>query len=190
VIIGRSGRCLSLCLIHPRPGPFTGDRGHPVRAGHERWRPVVNGSAQYSKACEGATLPWVQIPPPPPLTRHYAGPWWQRSACRGSFCLSFWPRNGRFTRSGSGFLRRIVPVGVHPAPRRPTACAPRCHKDYVAPRLLSGAGRMDREPTGPSMTCGSAVSRRPSAAVRRRRSGSIPAVSVVPRRRTAPHRYA
>ena len=28
----------------------------------------MNGGAQYSKACEGATLPWVQIPPPPPLT--------------------------------------------------------------------------------------------------------------------------
>ncbi len=68
MISGRSGPCLSLCLIHPRPGPFTGDRGHPVRPGHERWRPVVNGGAQYSKACEGASLPWVQIPPPPPLT--------------------------------------------------------------------------------------------------------------------------
>jgi hypothetical protein len=28
----------------------------------------VNGGAQYSKACEGASLPWVQIPPPPLLT--------------------------------------------------------------------------------------------------------------------------
>ena len=33
-----------------------------------RWRTVVNAGAQYSKACEGATPPWVQIPPPPPLT--------------------------------------------------------------------------------------------------------------------------
>ena len=33
-----------------------------------RWRTPVNSGAQYSKACEGATLPWVQIPPPPPVT--------------------------------------------------------------------------------------------------------------------------
>jgi hypothetical protein len=47
--------------VRRRPRP-------PVRTGHGRWRPVVNGGAQYSKACEGATPPWVQIPPPPPLT--------------------------------------------------------------------------------------------------------------------------
>ena len=70
------------------------------------------------------------------------------------------------------------------------ACGPRCHKDYVAPRVLPGAGRMEREPAGPSMTCGSAFSRRPSAAVRRRRTDSFLAVSVVPRRRKAPHRHA
>ena len=62
------GPWLSLWLIHSRPGPFTDGRGPPVRAGHERWRTVVNGGAQDSKACEGASLPWVQIPPPPPLT--------------------------------------------------------------------------------------------------------------------------
>jgi len=39
---------------------------HPRWSG--RWRTPVNGGAQYSKACEGASLPWVQIPPPPPLT--------------------------------------------------------------------------------------------------------------------------
>src|SRR5215467_13596974 len=47
--------------VHRRPRPL-------VRAGHGRWRTVVNGGAQDSKACEGASLPWVQIPPPPPLT--------------------------------------------------------------------------------------------------------------------------
>src|SRR5215469_10264495 len=30
-------------------------------------RTLADGGAQYSKACEGASLPWVhQIPPPPP----------------------------------------------------------------------------------------------------------------------------
>src|SRR5215472_11755976 len=62
------GLWLSLWLIHRRSRRFTGDRGPAVRAGHERWRTVVNAGAQYSKACEGASLPWVQIPPPPPLT--------------------------------------------------------------------------------------------------------------------------
>jgi hypothetical protein len=47
--------------VHRRPRPPC-----PPRCG--RWRPVVNGGAHFSKACEGATLPWVQIPPPPPLT--------------------------------------------------------------------------------------------------------------------------
>ena len=70
----RTGPWLSLWLIHPRPEPFTGGRGQPVLAGHERWRTVVNGGAQYSKACEGASLPWVQIPPPLPLTCDDASP--------------------------------------------------------------------------------------------------------------------
>jgi hypothetical protein len=79
-VVGTAGKCvsrvgggpaalgsgLSFGLIHSRPQTFTGDRGHPVRAGHEHRRTVVNGGAQYSKACEGASLPWVQIPPPPP----------------------------------------------------------------------------------------------------------------------------
>ena len=35
---------------------------------------MVNAGAQYSKACEGASLPWVQIPPPPSLTCDDASP--------------------------------------------------------------------------------------------------------------------
>src|SRR5215471_7035414 len=62
------GLWLSLCLIHCRSRWFTGGHRSAVRAGQEYWRTVVNGGAQYSKACEGASLPWVQIPPPPPLT--------------------------------------------------------------------------------------------------------------------------
>src|SRR5690349_22823152 len=42
----------------------------PARAAQVRWRPVVDGAAQSLRACEGATPPWVQIPPPPP---HAAG---------------------------------------------------------------------------------------------------------------------
>src|SRR5262249_9206555 len=29
-------------LVHPRPGPFTSDRPHHVRAGHGRWRPAAD----------------------------------------------------------------------------------------------------------------------------------------------------
>jgi hypothetical protein len=73
---------LSLCLIHPRPRPFTSGHGLPVRAGQLRSRPVVNSGAQYSKACEGATLPWVQIPPPPLLTCENIDPGADRRARR------------------------------------------------------------------------------------------------------------
>jgi len=40
----------------------------------DRWRSVVDGHSQYSKACDGATHPWVQIPPPPLLTWDDAEP--------------------------------------------------------------------------------------------------------------------
>ena len=60
--------------VHRRPRPL-------VRAGHGRWRTVVNGGAQYSKACEGATPPWVQIPPPPPLTCKNTGSWQPPGRC-------------------------------------------------------------------------------------------------------------
>jgi hypothetical protein len=53
---------LSFGLIHPRPGPFTGERQPSVRPGQVHSRPVVDGIAQSSKACEGATLRWAQIP--------------------------------------------------------------------------------------------------------------------------------
>jgi hypothetical protein len=65
---------LSFRLIHSCSRRFSGGRqpGHPCCQG--RSRTVVNGSAQSSKACEGATLPWVQIPPPPPLSCDDASP--------------------------------------------------------------------------------------------------------------------
>jgi len=63
--------------VHRRPRP-------PARAGHGRWRTVVNAGAQYSKACEGASLPWVQIPPPPPLTCENTGSWQPPGGYRGT----------------------------------------------------------------------------------------------------------
>jgi hypothetical protein len=38
-----------------------------ISAGHGCLRLLLNAGAQSSKACDGATHPWVQIPPPPPL---------------------------------------------------------------------------------------------------------------------------
>jgi hypothetical protein len=64
-------------------------------------------------------------------------------------------------------------AGAHPAPRG-------------GPLPASRPGRL--EPLCAAACAG--FRRRPSAAVRRRRSGSIRAVSVVPRRRTAAHRCA
>jgi hypothetical protein len=48
--------CLSSCLIHPHPRPFTS--GHPgrVRAGHGRWRTSVNAGQHWWKACWGQPL--------------------------------------------------------------------------------------------------------------------------------------
>jgi len=65
----------SLAQFVSHSPPFTTVHLRPRgRAGHGRSRPNVNGGAQCSKACEGATLPWVQIPPPPPLTCDDASP--------------------------------------------------------------------------------------------------------------------
>jgi hypothetical protein len=106
---------LSFGLIHPRPPPFTSVRGPPVRAGHGRRRTVVNGGAQYSKACEGATLPWVQIPPPPLLTRHDAHPPGWRCDGGRCVCLSFWPHS-----AAADAVPRTISTAVAPsqAPKR------------------------------------------------------------------------
>jgi hypothetical protein len=52
----RPGSGLSLGLIHPRPGPFTG--GHPDRvcAVRGRWRTLVNAGQHCWKACWGQPL--------------------------------------------------------------------------------------------------------------------------------------
>ena len=53
---GRPAPCLSFCLIHPRPGPFTSDRPSHVQAGHGRWRTSVNAGQHCWKACWGQPL--------------------------------------------------------------------------------------------------------------------------------------
>ena len=55
-----------------------------------RWRTPVNGGAQYSKACEGASLPWVQIPPPPPLTCTNSRPGGDRRVPHAPRGLIYW----------------------------------------------------------------------------------------------------
>jgi hypothetical protein len=72
---------------------------------------------------------------------------------------------------------RAAPVRPCPA-RRPLTRVPA----WAAGNWAAGNALCDAACAG--------FRRRPSAAVRRRRSGSIRAVSVVPRRRTAAHRYA
>ena len=66
---------LSFSVIRLRPAlsATVPEVGSWARVG--RREPPVDGAAQYSKACDGATHPWVQIPPPPPLTcRNYRIP--------------------------------------------------------------------------------------------------------------------
>ena len=84
------GFCLIFCLIHPRPGPFTGVHGLPLCPGHVRSETVVNGAAQSSKACDGATHPWVQIPPPPPLTCTNSRPGGDRRVPHAPRGLIYW----------------------------------------------------------------------------------------------------
>ena len=48
------GPCLSFCLIHPRPGPFTDVHPDRVCAVRGRWRMPVNAGQHCWKAC------WVQ----------------------------------------------------------------------------------------------------------------------------------
>jgi hypothetical protein len=57
-------------LIRQRAGGRDASR-HRRKPGRERCRPVADGQPQTSKACEGATPPWVQIPPPPHRFAHF-----------------------------------------------------------------------------------------------------------------------
>ena len=53
---GRLASCLSFCLIHPRPGPFTSVRSDSVCAVRGRWRTPVNAGQHCWKACWGQPL--------------------------------------------------------------------------------------------------------------------------------------
>ena len=53
---GRLAFCLSFCLIHPRPGPFTSVRSDDVCAVRGRWRTPVNKGQHCWKACWGQPL--------------------------------------------------------------------------------------------------------------------------------------
>ena len=50
------GPCLSFCLIHPRPGPFTDVHPDRVCAVRGRWRTPVNAGQHCWKACWGQPL--------------------------------------------------------------------------------------------------------------------------------------
>jgi hypothetical protein len=102
---GPAVRALVSVLVSPRPGPFTAGRWPPVRAGHVRSRPVVNGGAQSSKACEGASLPWVQIPPPPPLTCKNTGPDSRLAAASRSRGLIWWSQLRALSAPPTGISR-------------------------------------------------------------------------------------
>jgi hypothetical protein len=130
---------LSLCLIHPRPRPFTSGHGPLVHAGQGRSRPVVNSGAQSSKACEGATPPWVQIPPPPPLTKHDAAPQVPALCLPGKLLSQFATERPLCQVRARVSGRRAVPPAP-PCPDRPATSAWRRQTDYVRATSAMGIG--------------------------------------------------
>jgi hypothetical protein len=127
------GSGLSFGLIHCRPQTFAGDRGHPVRAGHEHRRTVVNGGAQDSKACEGASLPWVQIPPPPLLTCKNAGLGGRWAGASGPPGLIWWSQLRAVCGPIAG-LSRSCRAWSRPALNRSTHAAGACTLPFRAGR--------------------------------------------------------
>ena len=93
---GRLASCLSFCLIHPRPGPFTSVRSDSVCAVRGRWRTPVNAGQHCWKAC------WVQAlagsNPASSATLTCANALCRRRAgCgRTGTWLSLWPRHTPF----------------------------------------------------------------------------------------------
>ena len=77
---GRPASCLSFCLIHSRPGPFTSVRSDGVRAVRGRWRTPVNVGQHCWKACWGQPLRSSNLLSSAILIR--ASPLCTRNACR------------------------------------------------------------------------------------------------------------
>ena len=168
------GSGLSFGLIHSCPQTFTGDRGHPVRAGHEHRRTVVNGGAQYSKACEGATPPWVQIPPPPPLTCKNTDPGRRQAGASGSPGLIWWAQLGTQNGPITGLSRRcrawsrLSRTTLNTSTHAPEAC--------VLP-FRAGGSRPDRPPptttTVPSGLAAARLERMPGSLPEHSRTKSV-----------------
>ena len=127
---------------------------HPVQAVHQRpratcapWsersRPVADGPAQSSKACEGATSPWVQIPPPPPLICKNTG---TGSRQVGAWCspgLNWWSQL-RVMRGPAARISR----GCYAWSRTPRTALNRSTHAAEASALPFRAGRDRPRPAG------------------------------------------
>jgi hypothetical protein len=68
---GLPGPCLSFCLIHPRPGPFTEVHPDRICAVGERWRTPVNAGQHCWKACWVQALGGSNPPSSATLARHH-----------------------------------------------------------------------------------------------------------------------
>jgi hypothetical protein len=107
-------------------------RGREPKRTSGRQRPITDAPRQTSKACAGSRPPWVQIPPPPPLSRANAGPpdegapgvrrlvevvvaVWTRCRARESS----WRGSAGGVLSGSGSLRGGAPSLASTASRPP-----------------------------------------------------------------------
>jgi hypothetical protein len=110
-------------------GSFTPVRGRsPAAAGRlSAWsRTLADAAAQYSKACEGASLPWVQIPPPPLLTRRDVNAGGSTDGYARGVWLSFWPHlqsSGAVIEEVARLLRLVTAVT--------TSCVRRCARPGI-----------------------------------------------------------
>jgi len=113
---GRPVSCLSSCLIHPRPGPFTRVRSDGVCAVRGRWRTPVNAGQHCWKAC------WVQALASSNLASSAATLTWD---------------NAPSSRAPVVLIPRFVSVFVHESPRKGGVRTP----DKRAPWRSGLAGR-------------------------------------------------
>ena len=120
--VGRPASCLSFCLIHLRPAPFTRDRPSRVRAGHGRRWTSVNGGQHCWKACWGQPLASSNLASSATSDQaiHQAGHplWLLLRGCTVSFPVSFFViyRYKWVNTSHPGTVITAMASATHPRP--------------------------------------------------------------------------
>jgi len=136
------GFCLSFCLIHSRPGPFTDVHPDRVCAVRGRWRTSVNAGQHCWKACWGQPLASSNLASSALLTRQYAG--WAMHAARPGKLRSLIHSLILFTYHHktvkSGFCHPEAISGASPARSRPAPPVPAAAGRGRACRRSAGRG--------------------------------------------------